>query len=409
VSKPIALVMTYAHPDEENRLKTQLAELLRMGFEVHTLGFGNKKLEGVNSHFELPKRQNLIGLFRVALIHLFIPVRNRFHSLRVPPKILKELELQSVDLVIAHDLELLPLLLDQKIRPMSFEKAVKHIDLHELHEFRSTVSGPLANFVWKLLEGRLKAYHDWLMSLLRSQDIDLATVVNQSIGNWYVLNNFLSDFTEVLNAAPYLEMPFESRHDDGLKFVYHGKYSENRGLELLISASFGMKPGDTLNLMLTGERSDVEKFQSQTLTKNPNIVFHESVPMSQVSREIAKFDVEIIFFQPIFKNREFTLPNKFFEALQGRLAIVCGPSPELVRFTKQFGNGASTSGWEARDLSRLLFSLDRPAIEAMREASHMAAKKVNTESESTKLFLAWSELLPSAGIRRFRKSPEDFD
>ena len=96
MSKPVDLVMTYAHPDEENRLKTQLAELLRMGFDVHTLGFGNKKLEGVKSHFELPKRQNLIGLFRVALSHLFLPGRNRFHSLRVPKRILKERELTSV-------------------------------------------------------------------------------------------------------------------------------------------------------------------------------------------------------------------------------------------------------------------------------------------------------------------------
>jgi hypothetical protein len=399
VSKPIALVMTYAHPDEENRLKTQLAELLRMGFEVHTLGFGNKKLAGVKSHFELPNRQNLIGLFRVALIHMFLPVRNRFHPLRVPRRILKELELQGVDLVIAHDLELLPLLLDQKIRPVSFEKAVKHIDLHELHEFRSTVSGPLANSVWKLLEVRLKAYHDWLMSLLRSQDVDLATVVNQSIGNWYVENHFLRDFTEVLNAAPYLDLPFESRQDSGLKFVYHGRYSGNRGQELLVSASLGIERGDSFHLVLTGEEGELKKFKSFALAKNPRLVFHDPVPMAEVSSMLAKFDVEIIFTEPVFLNREFTMPNKFFEALQGRLAIVTGPSPELVRFTKLFGNGLSTEGWDVNELARLLANLDRPLVEAMRLASHNASVNVNTETESKKLYDSWLRLLPAVNIK----------
>jgi hypothetical protein len=401
--------MTYAHPDEENRLKTQLAELLRMGFEVHTLGFGNKKLEGVKSHFELPKRQNLIGLFRVALIHLFMPVRNRFHSLRVPSRIVKELELQSLDLVIAHDLELLPLLLDQKIRPMSFEKAVKHVDLHELHEFRSTVSGPLANSVWKLLEVRLKAYHDWLMSLLRSQDVDLATVVNQSIGNWYVMNNFLSDFTEVLNAAPYLELPFESRHGDGLKFVYHGRYSGNRGQELLVSASLGINEGDSFHLILTGDENELRKFKQFALAKNPKLVFHDSVPMSDVSSELAKFDVEVIFTEPVFLNREFTMPNKFFEALQGRLAIVSGPSPELVRFTTLFGNGLSTEGWDVNELARLLARLDRPSVEAMRRGSHNASSQINSETESKKLCLSWLRLLPSLNAEEPLQGPEDLD
>jgi hypothetical protein len=128
--------MTYAYPEEENRLKTQLAELLRIGFEVHTLGFGDKRIEGVTKHFEIPKRQNLIGLVRVALIHLILPIKLRFHPLRAPRVIAKQLLCGPYDLVIAHDLELLPLLVEGDIRPPSFEASVKQVDLHELHEFR---------------------------------------------------------------------------------------------------------------------------------------------------------------------------------------------------------------------------------------------------------------------------------
>ena len=409
MSKKVALVMTYAHPDEENRLKTQVAELLRTGFEVHTLGFGKDKLLGVKSHFEIPKRQHLIGLARVALIHIFLPVKSRFQALRVPSKVSRELESLRLDLIITHDLELLPLLFDRNVSPKSFDRAVKQIDLHELHEFRSTVSGAFANFIWRVLTYRLKSYHDWLMSLLRSDEVDLATVVNQSIGNWYVTNGYLREFTEILNAAPYLVAPFENRQTDRLSFVYHGRFAENRGTELLVNASLGMKAGDTLHFMLTGDKNEIQKFKTYALARNSSIVFHDSVPMAQVSLAISKFDAEVIFFQPVVKNLELTMPNKFFEAVQARLAIVCGPSPELVRFTNRLRNGVSTAGWDVSELSLLFSKLDRPSVESMRKASHEAAKQINSESESSKLTFEWTRLLSSLGAEEAEEGPGELD
>jgi hypothetical protein len=396
VSRPVALVMTYAYPEEENRLKTQLAELLRIGFEVHTLGFGAKRIDGVTKHFEIPKRQNLIGLARVALIHLIFPTKSRFHPLRSPRPISKKLQNRSYDLVIAHDLELLPLLLDRDIRPSSFETSVKQVDLHELHEFRPTMNG-IANIVWKFLGFRIKPYHEWLMSLLRSPELDLATVVNKSIGDWYVANNYLQTFTEVMNAAPYRNVTFENRQTDALDFIYHGRYARHRGLEKLVAASLAIRSGDRFHFMLTGRKRDLQNFKSYALAKNPSIVFHESVPMEQVGREISKFDAEIIYFEPVSKNLHFTLPNKFFEAIQGRLAVVSGPSPEILRFTSSFRCGVATCGWEVGQLSMLLAGLDRAKIEVMREASHELSSQLNSDTESEKLRLAWKKLLPSLG------------
>jgi len=390
-----ALVMTYAYPDEENRLKTQISELLRMGLEVHTLGFGEKRLEGVSRHFEIPKRQNLIGLARVALIHLVLPIDKRFHPLRAPKANIEELESQSYDLVIAHDLELLPLLLVPGIRPASFERSIKQVDLHELHELTPTMTG-LANFIWKLLQFRIRPYHDWLLSLLRSPDLNLATVVNQSIGNWYVQNRFLRSFTEVMNSAPYRDSPFEARHEESLNFVYHGRYLHNRGLENLVEVSQSLRKGDHFHFMLTGNARDLSRFKTFALAKNPSIVFHDSVPMKEVSREISKFDAEIIYYEPTSKNLLFTLPNKFFEAIQGRLAIVSGPSPELVRFTEQSRCGVATSGWEVEQLSALVAGLDRATIEEMRNASHELSSKLNAATEAEKLRVAWKNLLPPA-------------
>ena len=395
--KPLALIMTYAYPDEENRLKTQLAELIRMGFEVHTLGFGSECLDGVSRHYEVPKKQNVIGLARVALVHVFLPATRRFPLLRVPAKGLNGIEDQNYQLVIAHDLELLPLLVSKKFRPLSFGQSIKHVDLHELHELNPTMNG-LANFFWQVIRFRIQAYHEWLLSLLRSSEIDLATVVNQSIGNWYVHNNYLKNFTEVMNVSPQREVVFEERKRESLDFVYHGRYARNRGIEKLVASSLGIRDGDRFHFMLTGKKKELAKFKSFATAKNPSIVFHEPVTMTQVSSAIAKFDAEIIYFEPITQNLRFTLPNKFFEAIQGRLAIVSGPSPEVMRFTKSYGNGVATAGWQAQQLAELLAGLNRSKIEDMRRASHLLASQLHSGSESKKLRKAWLRLLPNLGV-----------
>lgn len=392
LNSPLALLMTYANPDEENRLKTQLAELLRMGYEVHTLGFGTERLHGVAQHFCIPKRQKLLGLVRVALIHLLFAKDKRFQALRVPRRVLDELEGRRYALVITHDLELLPLLLHSPVRPSTFLKSVKQIDLHELHEFRSPMSG-IHNVFWRLLGFRLKPYHDWLMKFLQSKEVDLITVVNQSIGEWYVRNGHITSFLEVMNAAPELKVAFEKRSTESLRVIYHGRYGKSRGLEKVVEASVRLREGDSMHFMLTGAAPELEKFKSFALAENPKITFHESVAMSKVARYISQFDVEVIYFEPVTKNLLLTLPNKFFEAVQGRLAIISGPSPELVRFTSTYGNGRSTDGWGLDSLSEMLSGLDRHKVEEMREASHTLAEIVNSTTEAAKLNSAWRNLV----------------
>jgi len=115
--------------------------------------------------------------------------------------------------------------------------------------------------------------------------------------------------------------------------------------------------------------------------------------MSQVPDALAQFDVEVIYFEPVTKNLLYTLPNKFFESIQGRLAVVSGPSPELVRFISKFKLGASSSGWGVEQLSSMISGLDRNKVEVMRKNSHLASFELNSKIESGKLKKIWQELV----------------
>jgi hypothetical protein len=147
--------------------------------------------------------------------------------------------------------------------------------------------------------------------------------------------------------------------------------------------------------MLTGAAKELEDFKSFARATNPSITFHNSVAMSEVARYISQFDVEVIYFEPVTNNLLLTLPNKFFEAVQGRLAIISGPSPELVRFTSTHGNGRATTDWGLESLSEMLSGLDRQKVEEMREASHALAKIANSTTEAGKLNSAWKNLVPA--------------
>jgi hypothetical protein len=391
-AKRMALLMTYAAPDAENRLKTQLTELLKLDFEIHTLGLGSLVLPGVSKHFQLPEDVGILGFLKKAIIHLTRSPQNRFERLRFPMRVRVQLEQFSYDLVVTHDLELLPALTLRGFASKSFDGAVRQVDLHELHEFTAPVSGLLGLF-WHVLKFRLLPYHQWLFEQLKSKRIDLATVVNKSIGDWYLKNGHIRSFVEIRNAAPYLDIPFEDRSIQGISFLYHGKFAPKRGLENLVEASLKMNPKDSLTFMLTGDPREVENFTVFASSRNPKISFNPPVPMRDVPREISKYDVEIIYFEPVTQNLLYTLPNKFFESIQGRLAILSGPSPEIVRHVTELGNGVNCDFWGSDFLADAMRKLDRNQVEQMRQSSHKASTLLNAATEGLELRQTWEKLI----------------
>jgi hypothetical protein len=326
------------------------------------------------------------------LLHLFFGEPLRFVGLRVPKRLIRRIEAENYSLVVAHDLELLPLMTQPKCGSGALKGSLKHVDLHELHELDAPSQG-WSGLIWSLAGFRLRSYHGWLLGQLTSPNIDLVTVVNESIGTWYVNQHLIAEFVEIRNCAPFLPMSFEPRTDEGVRYLYHGKYAPNRGLEKLVYASRYMRDCDELSFMLTGNSDDLQSFQTFGTKYNPKLRFVPSVPMHEVSRTISQFDVEVIYFEPVTKNLLFTLPNKFFEAIQGRLAVISGPSPELVRHIGQSGNGISTISFDVNELSVALSSLNRKSVEDFRMNSHRAALILNSEGESKKLQSTWLRIL----------------
>jgi glycosyltransferase involved in cell wall biosynthesis len=109
--------------------------------------------------------------------------------------------------------------------------------------------------------------------------------------------------------------------------------------------------------------------------------------MEEVPRVLNAYDAEVVYFPPRTTNLEFTLPNKYFEAVQGRLAVITGDSPSLVAEIVKRQNGVVVHGWSAEALARGINSLTAEQIYAAKKNSHSAAGTLSSDTDRAR-FLA---------------------
>jgi hypothetical protein len=69
-----------------------------------------------------------------------------------------------------------------------------------------------------------------------------------------------------------------------------------------------------------------------------HIVWHESVPGHEIVMKIRTFDAQLVWFPPVSENMHLCLGNKFFEAIQGHLALISGPSPSMAPLIEKYGS-----------------------------------------------------------------------
>src|SRR5690606_7027880 len=124
-----------------------------------------------------------------------------------------------------------------------------------------------------------------------------------------------------------------------------------RGISEIVGALGQLEDRFTVTLMLTGDPALISQMATKIEPLGDRIVIVPPVPMTEVSTAINKFDLEIMFFPPIRRNLEFALPNKLFEAVQGRLGLIIGASPMMAELVRKYSNGVIVEGWEPGDLA----------------------------------------------------------
>jgi len=281
-----------------------------------------------------------------------------------------ELAGHSYDLIIVNDHHLLPWAVDAL--PALADGPII-LDLHELYSNNGT------SLLYTLLIAR---YDDWLLTFIGSPVFTKYLTVAEGIADIYRDEYALSPRPGVIrNVAPYEELSPSPVDPTRIVLVHHGFAAVERGIDIMLDALLLLEPRFIMVLMVLGDERMLAPLRSHPAVVLGRATFREPVGVAEVARALNEYDLELIFFPPRFPNNMYALPNKFFEAVQGRLGVVIGESPEIVGFVRERGLGAVVNGWTAEDLAATINELTAVQIIAMKQAADRAASDLSTRGE----------------------------
>jgi hypothetical protein len=365
-ARPRLLILVYSNLEMDARVLRQVRWLSKR-YEVTSAAFGRSPVEGVE-HIELedlpPYRPG--ALFRLAyiarfLLRMFPSVsRNNFRDKAA----LRRLDGRTWDVIVANDVETLPL---------AFRLKPRCGVLADVHEYATRQGEHSRSWRWTVAP-----YMRWLVKNWVSRAAAVTTV-SKGLADAY-LAEFGIPAQVVTNAALMLDLrPSPVRRP--IRLVHSGLAAPQRRLEIMIDAVKMSKADATLDFFLVEDHSPYLRSLRQRAAREPRIQFNPSVRLEALAATLSEFDVGLSVFPPTTFNLAWCLPNKFFDYVQARLGIVIGPSPEMVRVVTDHGLGAITEDFSAKALAQVLDALTPELVAEWKQAADRAAKPLSGESQ----------------------------
>ena len=224
--------------------------------------------------------------------------------------------------------------------------------------------------------GRLTAalYRGWCRPWIRRSSAILA--VNDAIAEHIEAAFGVSRPVPIWNCPPIeRELPARPPGDGRLRVLFHGILDHERGLEALIEGAARV-PGVTLRLRGRGPLEPALRAIARRARLDPDEVFLPPVPMPDLVRLAAAFDVGAIPTPPLTLNTHLMAPNKLFEYLMAGLCVISTDAPVVRRLLEEVDAGIlvepTPEGWEG-GLAKL--AGDRDYVRAAGARARAAAER----------------------------------
>ncbi len=361
-----ALIMCYSAVGSDARVTKQIRWLEAAGYRVDILSRGPEHPDATGRGFKIG--DPAIRLVRLA-VYLLLPPRFRFRFYVEKEIPTAELSGQKYDLVIVNDHHLLPWVVKAA---SDLANGPVVLDLHEVY------SGNGTSLIYKFLYAR---YDDWLLTFITDDAFTKYMTVAEGIADLYRDQYGITRPGVIRNVAPYEELEPSPVDPERIVLVHHGYAAVERGIDIMLDALLELEPRFEMVLMVLGDDRSLAPLRKHPAVAAGRAVFREPVGVTEVARALNEYDLELIFFPPRFPNNSYALPNKFFEAVQGRLGIVIGESPEIVGFVRDHGLGIVVEGWTAADMAAAINALSTEDIVGLKQAAGRAARLLSTEGE----------------------------
>lgn len=385
---PSALIAVTTEVARDPRVLRQIHWLTSAGWSVETLGDGPAP-EGAHRHWALQPRAGWsTGKWGRALMHALLPDRAKFAIMidrRIPAPLRAALRERRYALIVLNDIDFAPWAGDPRVVAPSGVHT--HLDLHEFF--------PAHLPPGSRLRIRVDSHHRWLRSFIPHHGFTSRSTVANAIADAYAEEFGIPRPGVVRNAPDRVDLSPTAAEPGRVRLIHHGVAQWKRGLREMIEAIGGARDGVTLDLMLTGAPATIDEVRALAATAGPHIRVIDPVPMNEVAHAVNRYDLEVMFYPPLTDNLRYALPNKLFEAVQGRIGLLIGESPMMLEIAERFGNAEVVHGWEPSDLRAAADALDPKRITALKLASHRAAEVLNADAEGREFL----RILAEAGLR----------
>ncbi|GAM97938.1 capsular polysaccharide synthesis enzyme cap5I [alpha proteobacterium U9-1i] len=196
--------------------------------------------------------------------------------------------------------------------------------------------------------------------------------------------------TVVRSTAFYHDLPFLPTGET-IEVLYHGIVSPTRGLEQSIESVKLWRPEYRLVIRGPGPDDYIDQLRviaaqhgvTERVRIDPPVAFNQMIMRANES------DIGLFVQEGISVQKRFTLPNKFFEYVQARLALCVADLPEMARLVKEHQLGVLVPNVSPRAIADQINALTREKIDAYKQASMKAAHTLSWEHEAQTMLRAY--------------------
>ena len=383
-TKPAALVISYSEIITDPRVRRQVDWLTSAGWVVDSLGLGPHPTSDVRDHFTIAAPPSwLKSRVRTAAVYRLLRGRRRFRAIlgdRIPVEISRRVADGLYGAVVFNEFEFTPWVADDAVFTPAARRARIHLDMHEYRE-----PGRRGGTLWHRVTA---SYYRWVRRFIAHPAFTSRSTVATAIAALYEGEFSIPPMSIIRNIPPYVDQSPSTVDSHRIKMLFHGLASWERGWDQILGALRILDDRFTMTFMLMPNERVIDELRSKIGDEFGNRVqIVPPAPMREIAARINEYDLEVVFYPPVSTNVELALPNKVFEAIQGRLGLVIGESPMLADVVRRYGNGVIVRGWTSEALAAALASLDAAGVARLKAASDAAAKELNASAEG-EVFLA---------------------
>ncbi len=339
---------------------------LKDQYIVDTIGLKKSGLE--RNFYRLRKNPVYVEILKLPL--LLLKMYRAYYWDKYKKKIIKIMNDSNYDLIIVHEVRMLPL---------AFKFSNNSKIILDAHEYSPNNFDD--NFIWRFF---IKDFYIYLCKKYLKR-CDKVITVCDGIANLYK-KNFNVSCEVITNASEYIDLEPVKTNSNKIKIIHHGNASSSRKLELMIEMMSYLNNNFELYLMLVANRTNkiyLNKLKKKSKGYN-NIYFLNPISYNEIIQYSNQFDIGIQFHPPVNVNLEFGLGNKFFEFIQSRLAIAIGPAIEMEKYVKKYDLGVVSNTFNPKDMANVLNKLSVSDIDRFKNSSHRNALELSSNSNAIK-------------------------